>query len=340
MRAFRFVCTASILLLLSGVAIAAPGDDIYAHPGLLSPAGDGARLNLVCMGTGSPTVVFDSGWEDWAPAWAVVQPRVAKFTRACSYDRAGAGFSTAGPMPRTSLRIADELHTALRNAHVAGPYILVGHAFGGDNVRAFADRYMADVAGLVMVEADPVDLQSKARQDEDHGKIVPLMTELRACRDAIAAHKKLPPLTKDSKRSCAQQFFRGIPDEDWSPALNAKLLEIATTKTTLYDAYSSEMEQSPQDEAYLRAHARSFGARPIRVLTTGYHGHARLESKRGWKADEIRYQRDIAEAQARWLNLSSNARQEVTGRSSEYLPFDQPDFVVTAIREVHDGARR
>ena len=95
-------------------------DAVYANPGKLVSA-NGTRLNLYCMGSGSPTVVFESGWEDWAPAWAIVQPRIAKWTRACSYDRAGAGFSDPGPMPRTSVRIADELHSALHNASVKGP---------------------------------------------------------------------------------------------------------------------------------------------------------------------------------------------------------------------------
>ena len=63
-----------------------------------------------------------------------------KFTRACSYDRAGAGFSEAGAMPRTSLRIAEELRTAIHRAGVQGPYIVVGSAFGADNVRSFAER--------------------------------------------------------------------------------------------------------------------------------------------------------------------------------------------------------
>ena len=103
------------------------------------------------MGIGSPAVVFDSGFGDWAPAWSKVQPQIAKWTRACSYDRAGAGFSDPGPMPRTSVRIAGELRTALHNAGIAGPYILVGHAYGGDNVRTFADLYMDEVAGLVLV---------------------------------------------------------------------------------------------------------------------------------------------------------------------------------------------
>jgi pimeloyl-ACP methyl ester carboxylesterase len=121
-----------LLLAVFVFAVAALGQDatspasddtVYTRPGQLVPAGDGARLNLYCMGSGSPTVVFESGWGDWAPAWSVVQPRIAKWTRACGYDRAGAGFSDPGPMPRTSVRIADELHTALHNAGIAGPYI-------------------------------------------------------------------------------------------------------------------------------------------------------------------------------------------------------------------------
>src|SRR6202050_4898160 len=88
----------------------APPDMVYAQPGRLVDAG-GFRLNLYCRGSGSPTVVFDSGWEDWVPAWSMVQPQIARWTRACSYDRAGTGFSDPGPMPRASVRIARELHT-------------------------------------------------------------------------------------------------------------------------------------------------------------------------------------------------------------------------------------
>ncbi len=116
-------------VLLSTVAVSgqqgasggnSPADILYAQSGKLVDAG-GFRLNLYCMGSGSPTVVFDSGWGDWAPAWSTVQPQIAKWTRACSYDRAGTGFSDPGPMPRTSVRIAEELRTALYHAGIAGP---------------------------------------------------------------------------------------------------------------------------------------------------------------------------------------------------------------------------
>src|SRR5579864_3516963 len=89
------------LLALCAPASAAPRDEMYLKPGQLVTA-DGAQLNLYCTGSGSPTVLFDSGHQDWAPAWAIVQPEVSKWTRACSFDRPGYGFSPKGPMPRTS----------------------------------------------------------------------------------------------------------------------------------------------------------------------------------------------------------------------------------------------
>lgn len=96
---------------------AATGDQIYAHPGRLVNAGP-TKLNFYCTGSGTPTVVFDAGWEDWSPSWVLIQPVIARHTRTCTYDRAGSGFSEAGPMPRTSVEIAKELHTALHNAHI------------------------------------------------------------------------------------------------------------------------------------------------------------------------------------------------------------------------------
>jgi pimeloyl-ACP methyl ester carboxylesterase len=322
-----FFVWSCLLLGINGTAGAAPGDAIYTRPGTLVAA-DGTRLNLYCMGNGSPAVVFDSGWEDWAPVWTIVQPEVAKWTRACSYDRAGAGFSDPGPLPRTSVRIADELRSALHNGGIKGPYILVGHAFGGDNVRTFAARHPGEVAGLVLVEADvtssPEERRGQAR----------LIASLRECRDAIAAGKPLPALPGRPARTCAQQFFRGLPEAMWSPELNAKLLELAQTKLAMYDAYISEMEQMPQDETYLEKHSRPLGSLPIRVLSTGNHGIHALDQAHPLNAEQQKYEQEVAREQAGWLALSSNAKQLFTDKSSEYIPFDQPNFVVDAIHEV------
>jgi len=330
------LCALPLLIGTDGMVNAAPGDEIYTRPGQLVPA-DGTRLNLYCMGSGLPAVVFDSGWGDWAPVWTIVQPQVAKWTRACSYDRAGAGFSEPGPMPRTSVRIATELRNALHNAAIQGPYILVGNAFGGDNVRTFAARYPAEVAGLVLVEAD---VASSPEERRGHAKLIASMRE---CRDAIAAGKPLPQLPTDPSgpvRSCAQKFFfRGLPEAMWSPQLNAKLLELAQTKVAMYDSYISEMEEVPADETYLEQHSRSLGSRPIRVLSTGNHGVHALDPSRRPDPEHQKYEQEVAREQAKWLELSSNARQLFTDKSSEYIPFDQPSFVVDAIREVYTQSK-
>jgi pimeloyl-ACP methyl ester carboxylesterase len=334
-----FVPLLAACLLLGMQVRVAPGDEMYTRPGRIVAAADGAQLNLYCIGSGSPTVLFDSGWEDWAPAWAVVQPRVAKWTRACSYDRAGAGFSGPGPMPRTSVRIADELHSALHAAGIEGPYILVGNAFGGDPVRTFADLFMPEIAGMVLVEADASDVEPKAMQDNDHQGNASYVGRVRECRDSIAAGKPLPllpPRAGQPNRTCAQQFFRGLPEAEWSDELNASLLRIAQTKVAMYDAFISEMEQMSWDEAWLQQHRRSLASRPLRVLTTGNHGVGHLPATNARDPKHLEYEHQIALAQAHWLELSSNAKQIFPPQSSEYIEFDQPDAVVGAIREVYD----
>jgi pimeloyl-ACP methyl ester carboxylesterase len=334
MNVLAVILSNCLLFGLQSTASAAAGDQLYARPGQRVPA-NGTHLNLYCTGTGTPAVVFDSGWEDWAPVWTIVQPAVAKWTRACSYDRAGAGFSDAGPMPRTSVRIADELHSALHKAGIKGPYILVGHAFGGDNIRTFAVRHTVETAGLVLVEADAGDPNGHRGDSE-------VIAQLRECRDAIAGGKPLPPLPQGPgkpARTCAQQFFRGLPETAWSSELNAKLLEIAQTKVAMYDAFISEMEEMPSDEAYLDQHTLSLGQRPVRVLSTGNHGIHTFDPRRPKDADQQAYQDKVARSQAKWLEASSNAKQLFTDKSSEYIPFDQPDFVVNAIRDVYTQSR-
>ncbi|HZI74994.1 MAG TPA: alpha/beta hydrolase, partial [Gemmatimonadales bacterium] len=124
----------------------------YPPPGQLVDVG-GYRLHINCTGTGSPTVVIESGWGDMSAAWGWVQPEVAKTTRVCTYDRAGMGWSEASPEPRVAREYAKELHTLLANAHETGPYVLVGHSMGGFTVLVYAHDYPADVSGLVLVDS-------------------------------------------------------------------------------------------------------------------------------------------------------------------------------------------
>jgi len=335
---WRVIAALAVIQWGNAPANAASGDEIYARPGLIARAHDGAQLNFVCTGTGSPTVVFDAGFSDWAPAWAVVQPRIATFTRACSYDRAGSGFSGPGPFPRTSERIATELHDALQDGKIIGPYILVGSSFGGDNVRAFADLFPSDVAGLVLDDGDASDVDTpENRADDDRGSLGYLPT-LRRCRDGIAAGNptfSLPSPPGRPSRMCAQLFFRGLPESEWSQELNAKLLDLGQHNVAMWDAIISEMEQVPADEVWLQQHRRFLGNTPVRVLTSGYHAVGHLDRPPPMSLDHLKYEYDRALAQSRWLTLSSDAKQIFAFRSSEYIQFDDPDTVVSAVRDIY-----
>ena len=115
----------------------------------------GFSLWIECRGSGSPTVVLDAGLGSGHGAWVGVAPELEKTTRVCTYDRAGIGESDSRPgRPATSVgAMADELDRLLQTAGLPGPYVLVGHSYGGMVVRLAANRHPDTVAGLVLVDA-------------------------------------------------------------------------------------------------------------------------------------------------------------------------------------------
>ena len=116
----------------------------------------GRSMYIECTGSGGPAVILEAGLGDASPAWARIAPAVSGSTTVCAYDRAGHGRSDdAGP--QDGVAIADDLHALLGRAGVAGPYVLVGHSSGGDYVRVYAARYPDDVAGMVLLDAQPAD---------------------------------------------------------------------------------------------------------------------------------------------------------------------------------------
>ena len=131
-------------------------------PGKMIDLGD-LKLHLDCRGQGSPTVILESGLGGSSLDWARVLPDAARITRVCAYDRAGYGWSEMGMLPRTSQQIVGELHALLQAANVEGPYILVGHSFGGFSVRLFASRFPQETAALILVDASHEDQFAQLR---------------------------------------------------------------------------------------------------------------------------------------------------------------------------------
>src|SRR5215203_1148753 len=111
------------------------------------------NLQVTDQDRSGPTVVLEAGLGFPSVEWARVRQEVAHFARVVAYDRAGVAWSESGPKPRDGQRIAEELYAALHAAGIEGPYVLVAHSFGGLFVRAFADLYPEEVAGMVLVDS-------------------------------------------------------------------------------------------------------------------------------------------------------------------------------------------
>src|SRR5215213_11425435 len=128
----------------------------YPPPGEMVDVG-GYSLHINCVGQGSPTVVLDGGSGEMSAQWVLVQREVSGTTRVCAYDRAGMGWSEMGPEPRDAKQISSELHALLEGANIEGPYVLVGHSFGGLYMQTYAARYPEEVAGMALIDSSQPD---------------------------------------------------------------------------------------------------------------------------------------------------------------------------------------
>jgi pimeloyl-ACP methyl ester carboxylesterase len=122
----------------------------FVHPGRLIDIGD-YQLHLYCTGQGTPTVVLDAPATTMSASWASVQTAIEKITRACSYDRAGLGWSEAGDAPFSPEAAAPQLRALLAKADEHGPFIIAGAELGAALARLYASRYPEDTAALVLV---------------------------------------------------------------------------------------------------------------------------------------------------------------------------------------------
>ena len=298
-------------------AIAATRDAAaYPPPGRLVDVG-GHRLHISCLGTDSPTVVFESGLANMSADWANIQPRAAATSRACAYDRAGIGWSDDGPQPRDPRRIAQELHTLLTTAGVPGPYVLVGQSFGGLYVRTFADLFPEDIAGMVLVDASHPDMWARAPA-ELTAAMVPSTGMGLAYRGL--AHLGFNRLTSSFPADCGLSPQHCGEERAWT---------VSARKT---DAYVAEMG-APDRDAQVRA-TRTVGDRPLVVLTATDH------------ANEFGpYAAEVAplwqQMQAELAALSTNSSHYVVeGATHSSLQLKDADTTSTAIAHVVQAVRR
>ncbi len=305
----------------------------FPAPGRLLRAA-GVDLHLHERGTGSPVVVLESGIAASSLSWALVQPRIAEFAHVCSYDRAGLGWSGPCSMPRTTEQMSTELEKLLEAAQLRGPYILVGHSFGGLLIRAYAHRKPEQVQGLVFI--DPVSIDYWANRGPDERRRLDLgaslsrrgawLAKLGVVRGALAAlasgGRLLPKLV--ARATATQQGtklienitgeIRRLPPElwpmiraNWSTAkcFEAMALYLAALPKTAREALGMPIP----DEI------------PFIVLSASNATQGELEERESW------------------VRRSRHAHHLRVPGSGHWIQLERPEAVVEAVREILRATR-
>lgn len=324
------VCVAAMALCVAVWAGATPASE-PAAPGKLVDLG-GHKLHVTCTGKGSPTVVIENGLGDFSFDWILVQNKVAAFTRVCTYDRAGYAWSEPGPKPRTFAQINLELRDALAKLHEPGPYVLVGHSFGGPVIRSFAAIYPHDVAGMVQVDAAfegarvGIGGGKTMRLGEGaKGAVIPQARETMKDSDKPAAHASSEPAAEQQ----LDALYKALPPEQqkwqlWAQALPA-----------IEDAEGSQMEWSGEYFAKWLATPQegSLGSIPLVVLTRAEGGY---DNSQDVPAAQLEQERK--DGQAKLAKLSSNSKQIIV-HSGHNMDLEAPEDVTAAIRLVVNAVR-
>lgn len=129
----------------------------------------GGQLHIHCDGTGPSTVILIAGWNDDHTSFSTIEPTLTATTRVCSYDKFGTGTSTPAPVAQSFSTQATDLHELLHSTNEIGPYIVVGHSFGGDVAVTFASKFRDEVHGLLLLDATPTTWNSVLCAVHDDG---------------------------------------------------------------------------------------------------------------------------------------------------------------------------
>jgi uncharacterized protein (TIGR02246 family) len=301
---------ALVALAATSIASEARGQ---ALPGAMIDIG-GHSVHLVCSGEGEPTILLDAGAGGWSFNWLATQTELASAGfRVCAWDRPGVGLSDVGHLPRTSATIVREMRALIEAAQLSTPIVLVGHSFGGQNVRMFAATYPDAVAGVVLVDSGHE--QQWARFDPTIWQAVEGQSGMmRSIASAIRNGAAPPPsgvVTDHLSRK-------------WSEAV-----ERVYRGAQYYEGVANEFAGIPESNSQL-ANSGNLGSTPLLVLTAGHSFYA----FEGTLDTDIAAANDIwLDLQTDLLNLSTRSRQVVEPDIDHRLLSTHPQLVADHIAE-------
>lgn len=306
-------------------------------PGKLVDLG-GYKLHLNCTGKGRPTVILEAGMGDSSAIWSLIQPALSRTLRVCSYDRAGTAWSDPGPLPRSMKQEVTELHELLAMAREAGPFVLVGHSYGGLLVRLYQSIYADDVAGMVLVDSTHEStVLSVQHGGEPQARWVRIREQ--AKRRSVPSAKRIENAAALSQDSRQMEAFRaclsqpGKPDPFLSRLPVAAQIQESCSRANLRfpqqaeDYWPDELQAMFDQRA---SNAQPLGSRPLSVL-------AGNEQPEGMPA-EIQKEKD--EQKEGLSGLSSNSRFIRVAESGHHIHVESPAVVLKEIRDVATAARK
>jgi pimeloyl-ACP methyl ester carboxylesterase len=327
------------VLASSSVGETLVASSVYVEPQSLVAVDGARRLNLYCVGSGSPTVLLDAGSGNSIATWRHVQADVAMFTRVCAYDRAGLGFSDAATRPSDLRNMADDLRRLIKAAATPLPLVYVGHSLAGAIGLMYVATHPDDIAGAVLVEpafAGDVEAMQAELPPDRRNAITDAFNRMldgkRACLALARAGELSEPATGEA-RACV--------DTSWDPdAPDAVLRRAEARQLTLprvWEAQISELanftpggDQRDLDSRELEAVKPSFGDKPLAVLTRGVE-----EGGPGVPPDYL------PKVEAAWraghdriAALSSRGDNTIVPGALHYVQIDRPQAVIDAIRRV------
>ncbi|WP_342554191.1 alpha/beta hydrolase [Paenibacillus sp. FSL R7-0652] len=267
---------------------------------------DGRKLHYMSRGTGGVTVVFESGMGVSRSSWGLIVPAAAEYARTVVYDRAGSGRSDVDPAPRTLARIAEDLNDLL-TALGPGPFILVGHSWGGPIVRAAAAADLSRLKGILLV--DPSDEHCELYFSKTakvgfamNGTLIPILARLGLYR------------------------FLGIKEFRSQPADVAAdhLREDYTVQAA--QTVAAEGKHFLQDMKLLREQPPQLGDLEVSIISGTLPGRG-----------ERKIRPAIVQAHRQTVSRLSNARWVEAARSGHLVMFTDPEIIINEILRMIRG---
>ncbi len=339
----QFLISVTIAVSSGGAAAAATPPHVpletYSHPQSLVRIDGSRRINLFCAGEGKPTVIFEAGLGNSNMVWLEVQPQVARFTRACSYDRAGFGFSDPPRQSVDARNAVDDLHRLITAANISSPVVLVGHSLGGLFNILYSATYPDEVAGMVLVDPSIPGLETEQWETPQIAAMsfhyeASRLLEVRRCLNIARKIESGKPATGDSECLNVPSGLDPITQHELrreaaDPGHQAALL------STMECFFIPSPGHRSLDDEELMAKPFVFGSKPLVVLTAGQKDFLSQATpsqtaafRSAWKLGHDA----IAAASKVGVNV-------VVAQSGHYIETEQPEivtkYILDVVHEIH-----